>query len=266
MTSIQLFNFEKEEQYMDYRLLFLCAAGFLGALVDSIAGGGGLVTIPAYLLAGVPPHFTLGTNKFAATMGSFISTAGYAKSSKVNFRLMRIAVPMTALGAILGVRAVLKIPQDFLYPFVSVAILVVGLYTFFKKDLGKVNSFTTITKKKVFFVSVVGFALGFYDGFFGPGTGSFLIFIFIRFLKFDFTNASGNAKLINFTSNFTSLVTFAFAGKIDYLLGVPIAFFMILGSLVGTKLAIKNGPKFIKPIFLIMSFVVFGKLLYEMFL
>ena len=80
---------------MDYRLLFLCAAGFLGALVDSIAGGGGLVTIPAYLLAGVPPHFTLGTNKFAATMGSFVSTAGYARSSKINFRLLRTAVPLT---------------------------------------------------------------------------------------------------------------------------------------------------------------------------
>lgn len=249
---------------MDIKIIFLCIAGFIGAFVDSIAGGGGLVTIPAYLLAGVPPHFTLGTNKFAATMGSFISTSGYARSSKVNFRLLRVAVPMTALGAILGVNSVLRIPQDFLYPLVSVAILVVGLYTFFKKDLGKVNYFTEITTKKVVFVSLVGFALGFYDGFFGPGTGSFLIFIFIRFLKFDFTNASGNAKLINFTSNFTSLIVFAINGKIDYLLGIPIAVFMVLGSLVGTKLAIKNGAKFIKPIFLIMSFVVFTKLIWEM--
>lgn len=251
---------------MDLKLIFLCLAGFVGAFVDSVAGGGGLVTIPAYLLAGIPPHFTLGTNKFAATMGSFISTTGYARSSKVNFRLLRMAVPMTALGAVLGVYSVLKIPQDFLYPLVSVAILVVGLYTFFKKDLGKVNSFTVITTKKVIFVSLVGFALGFYDGFFGPGTGSFLIFIFIRFLKFDFTNASGNAKLINFTSNFTSLIAFAINGKIDYLIGVPIAVFMVLGSLVGTKLAIRNGAKFIKPIFLIMSFVVFTKLVYDMFL
>ncbi|HBT19108.1 MAG TPA: hypothetical protein DEA52_03540 [Clostridiaceae bacterium] len=250
---------------MDYKLLFLCAAGFVGAFVDSVAGGGGLVTIPAYLLVGVPPHLALGTNKFAATMGSFISTRGYAKSSMVNFRLLRVAVPMTALGAILGVQAVLKVPQDFLYPLVSVAILLVALYTVFKKDLGKINGFTTITKKKVIFVSLVGFTLGFYDGFFGPGTGSFLIFIFIKFLKFDFTHASGNAKLINFTSNFTSLITFALAGKIDYLIGIPIGIFMILGSILGTNLAIKNGAKFIKPIFLLMSFVIFGKLIMDMF-
>ncbi len=249
---------------MDYKLIFLCLAGFIGAFVDSIAGGGGLITIPAYLLAGIPPHISLGTNKFAATAGSLISTAGYHKSSMVNFKLLRVAVPMTALGATLGVFSVLRIPQDFLYPLVSVAILVVGLYTFFKKDIGKTNYFTTITNKKILFVSFIGFTLGFYDGFFGPGTGAFLIFIFIKFLKFDFTHASGNAKLINFTSNITSLVVFAFNGKIDYALGIPIGFAMILGSLIGTKLAIKNGAKFIKPIFLIMSFAVFFKLLYDM--
>lgn len=251
---------------MDYKIIFLCLAGFVGAFVDAIAGGGGLVTLPAYLLAGVPPHISLGTNKFASTAGSFISMRGYHKSSMVNFKLMRVAVPMTALGASLGVYSVLRIPQDFLYPLVSIAILVVSLYTFFKKDLGARNDFTQITNKKIFFVSIVGFVLGFYDGFFGPGTGSFLIFIFIKFLKFDFTHASGNAKLINFISNFTSLVLFAFNGKIDYLLGVPIGLFMMLGSMVGTKLAIKNGAKFIKPIFLIMSLAVFGKLIYDMIL
>lgn len=249
---------------MNFTLIFLCLAGFVGAFVDAIAGGGGLITIPAYLLAGIPPHISLGTNKFAATAGSLISTAGYHKSNMVNFRLLRVAVPMTALGASLGVYSVLRIPQDFLYPLVSVAILLVGLYTFFKKEIGKTNAFTIITKKKVLFVSLVGFVLGFYDGFFGPGTGSFLIFIFIKFLKFDFTHASGNAKLINFTSNVTSLVVFAWNGKINYTIGIPIGLAMILGSMVGTKLAIKNGSKFIKPIFLIMSFAVFGKLLYDM--
>ena len=249
---------------MNFTLIFLCLAGFVGAFVDAIAGGGGLITIPAYLLAGIPPHISLGTNKFAATAGSLISTAGYHKSNMVNFRLLRVAVPMTALGASLGVYSVLRIPQDFLYPLVSVAILLVGLYTFFKKEIGKTNAFTIITKKKVLFVSLVGFVLGFYDGFFGPGTGSFLIFIFIKFLKFDFTHASGNAKLINFTSNVTSLVVFAWNGKINYAIGIPIGLAMILGSMVGTKLAIKNGSKFIKPIFLIMSFAVFGKLLYDM--
>jgi len=249
---------------MDFKLVFLCTAGFIGALVDSIAGGGGLITIPAYLLVGIPPHATLGTNKFAATMGSFTSTIGYARSDKVSFRLLKAAVPMTALGATLGVHSVLKVPQDFLYPLISVAILFVGLYTCFKKDLGKTNFFTDITTQKIILASIVGFFLGFYDGFFGPGTGSFLIFIFIQYFRFDFVNASGNSKLINFTSNFTSLIMFAINGKIDFTLSIPVGIFMILGSLIGTKLAIKNGAKFIKPIFLCMSFLVFIKLIYQM--
>ncbi len=249
---------------MYIELTFLCIAGFVGAFVDSVAGGGGLITMPAYLLAGIPPHFALGTNKFASTMGSLTATIGYARSSRINFRLLMAAVPMTALGAILGVTAVLKIPQDFLYPIITFAILIVGLYTCFKKDLGKVNLFTVITTKKIISASLAGFVLGFYDGFFGPGTGTFLIFIFIKFFRFDFINASGNAKLINFTSNVTSLIMFALNGKINYAIGIPIACFMILGSLMGTKLAIKNGAQLIKPIFLIMSFAVLLKLLWQM--
>lgn len=249
---------------MDLRLIFLCIAGFAGAFIDAVAGGGGLLTIPAYLLTGVPPHIALGTNKFAATMGSFISTSGYARSNMINFRLLRVAVPMTVFGAVLGVIAVLRIPQDFLYPLVMILILAIGIYSFFKKDLGKINGFTDITHHKIFLAALTGLTLGFYDGFFGPGTGSFLIFIFIRFFKFDFVMASGNSKLINFTSNFTSLIMFALNGKIDYLLGVPIGICMIIGSLIGTRMAIANGARFIKPIFLIMSFGVFIKLLYDM--
>ncbi|WP_242864785.1 sulfite exporter TauE/SafE family protein [Youngiibacter fragilis] len=249
---------------MLFKMIFLCSAGFLAAFVDSIAGGGGLISLPAYLFAGVPPHFALGTNKFASTSGSFLSTLGYARSNKINFRLLRFAVPATVLGAALGVRTVLLIPQDFLSPFVSVMILVVGLYTVFKKGIGEQNNFTTITRRKVLFGTLVGFTLGFYDGFFGPGTGSFLIFIFIRFFRYDFINASGNAKLINFTSNITSLVMFALNGKIDYAIGIPVALFMMAGSTVGTRLAIRNGSKFIRPIFITMSIAVFVKLVWQM--
>lgn len=248
---------------MELQLLLLCFAGFLGAFVDAIAGGGGLVTIPAYLLVGVPPHIALGTNKFASTMGSFFSTLGYARKSKINFRLLRAAVPATVVGAGLGVYAVLRIPQNFLYPIVTVLILLIGLYTTFKKDLGQVNAFTVLSKRKVFFAALVGWSLGFYDGFFGPGTGSFLIFLFIKFFRYDFVHASGNAKLINFTSNLTSLVAFAFAGKIDYALGIPVGLSMVAGALLGTNLAIRNGARFIKPIFLVMSFAVVIKLLLD---
>lgn len=249
---------------LEFNIIFLCMAGMLAAFVDSIAGGGGLISLPAYLLAGVPPHFALGTNKFASTAGSFFSTLGYAKSSKINFRLLKFAVPATILGAILGVQTVLRLSQDFLYPFVSVMILVVGVYTVMKKDLGAVNGFTTITNRKIIFGTLVGFVFGFYDGFFGPGTGSFLIFIFIRFFKYDFIHASGNSKLINFTSNITSLVMFALNGKINYAIGLPVALFMIIGSNIGTRLAIKNGAKFIRPIFVTMSLAVFVKLIYQM--
>ncbi|WP_284703664.1 TSUP family transporter [Clostridium swellfunianum] len=246
------------------KLLILCPAGFLAAMVDSIAGGGGLISVPAYLMAGVPPHLTLGTNKFSSTAASFTSSLKFARSGKVSSDLLKFIAPLTLVGAVLGVTSVLKISQAFLSTLVLVLILAVGLYTVFSKNIGLEDKFKGLTKKNIFLGMILALSLGFYDGFFGPGTGSFLIFGLISIFGFDFVKASGNGKVLNFISNITSLVMFALNGQINYMLGIPVAICMIFGARIGTVMALKRGAKLIKPIFIAMSLGVAIKMLYQM--
>lgn len=246
-----------------YWILFLCVAGFVAAFVDSIAGGGGLISLPALIASGVPPHLALGTNKFASTCASMTSTVKFARSGKIRFGLVRWQIPCTAVGAALGVRTVLHLDEAFLTGMIVVLVFAVALYTFLKKDFGAVDRSTDLTRGRIAAGMVFALALGFYDGFFGPGTGSFLIFLFIRVFGFDFTVAAGNGKILNFTSNIVSLVLFAVGGKIVYLAGVPMALFMIAGAWAGTHVAVRNGARVIRPIFLTIAVALAVKLIWQ---
>ena len=246
------------------QLIFLCIMGFIAAFVDAIAGGGGLITVPAYLLAGFPPHLALGTNKFASTTGSFTSAGKFIKAKKVNFEYLKFVVPLVFIGAVLGVKTVLLVDQSFLYPIVMLLILIVGIYTLLSKNIGVEHNYQGLTKKTLTAGLILGFSLGFYDGFFGPGTGSFIIFGLIYIFKLDFVHASGNAKVMNFVSNLASLITFALSGKINYQYGIIIGCFMVLGAQLGSKAALKKGAKLIKPIFVVMSLGVALKMLYNL--
>lgn len=250
---------------MIYKMIFLCIAGFLASFIDSIAGGGGLISVPAFMLAGLSPHIVLGTNKLAATTGSFTSSLKFAKSGLCNFDLLKKLIPFTLVGSIIGVRTVLLIDQKFLQPLVLVLVLCIGVYTLFSKSLGQEDNFKGLTKKNTALGMFLAFTLGFYDGFFGPGTGSFLVFGMINIFGFNFLNASANARFLNFISNITALVTFAFSGSINYSIGLLVAVFMIIGARAGTKLAINKGAKIIKPIFVTMSLAVALKMLLTMF-
>lgn len=242
-------------------MIFLIAACFAAAFIDAIAGGGGLISLPAYLIAGFPPHMALGTNKFSSSWGSLFATAKFAKDRKIDFSLIKFMIPMSFIGAVLGVKSVLLIDQSFLGPVVMVLILFVGIYTIFSKSLGKVNQYSEATRKSAAAGMLLAFALGFYDGFFGPGTGTFIIFGLMYIFRFDFVHANGNAKALNLTSNIASLITFAMSAKINYAIGIPVALAMIAGGQLGARAAVKNGYKLIKPVFVVMSFGVFIKLL-----
>jgi uncharacterized membrane protein YfcA len=239
--------------------------GFIAALVDSIAGGGGLISLPAFMMAGVPSQFALGTNKLASTMGSLTSSIKFATSGKVDFKLLKFLIPCTLIGAAVGVNTVLIIDQKILNSLVLVLILFVGLYSLFSKNIGSENNFSGLNKANIFLGMLLAFSLGFYDGFFGPGTGSFLIFGFIKIFKFDFVNAAGNSKILNFVSNIVSLVLFGLNGKLVYMYGIPVGICMIFGARIGTKLALKNGARLIKPIFVVMSLGVAIKMLIPFF-
>ncbi|AHF07492.1 TSUP family transporter [Desulfitobacterium metallireducens] len=246
-------------------IVIICIFGFLAAAVDAIAGGGGLISLPALLLVGIPPHLALGTNKFASTMGSFNSSITFARSGKVNFRLVKWLVPFTFLGACLGVWSVLRVSPDFLNKIVPILVLFVGIYSIIHKTLGIEDQFQGLKRSSILLGVTFSFALGFYDGFFGPGTGSFLIFAFITIYGFDFVSASANSKVLNFTSNLASLLLFAWNGKILYQYGIPMALSMLVGSQVGTRLAITRGARLVKPIFITMSLFVAFKLIWQSF-
>ncbi|WP_180375481.1 sulfite exporter TauE/SafE family protein [Clostridium thermarum] len=246
------------------RMTFLCVASFCASFVDSIAGGGGIISVPAFLMTGLSPHYALGTNKFAASTGSFTSTINFFVNGKINKKLMLILAPFTLIGAVLGVNTVLQLNQELLYTLVIILILSVGAYSLFSKSMGSTYDFKGLTCLNILSGIVLAFSLGFYDGFFGPGTGSFLIFGLIHIYKFDFLHASGSAKFLNFISNITSLVMFALNGRILLLYGIPAGIFMIAGARLGSKLALKKGSKLIKPLFVSMSMAAAVKLLIDM--
>lgn len=243
------------------KLFILCIAGFAAAFVDSIAGGGGLISLPAFMAAGVPTHIALGTNKFSATAASFTSSIKYFTSGKVNLKLIKKLVPFTIIGAAIGVLMALMLSSKYLKPLVLVLVMVVGIYSLFSKSIGKENHFKGLDRKNIIAGMILALVIGIYDGFFGPGTGSFLIFGLVGIYKFDFLNAGGNARVLNFASNITSLIVFVIQGKVDFALGVPVAICMIIGARFGTVFALKKGVKFIKPIFITMSLAVACKML-----
>ncbi|CAM3688326.1 TSUP family transporter [Marinicrinis lubricantis] len=244
-------------------LILLISFGFLAAFVDSVVGGGGIISVPALLLTGLPLPVVLGTNKLASSMSSFTSTITFARSGKINFRFVACLIPFSFLGAVLGAYMVRHVPASFLKPLVIFLLIGVTVYTLLKKDWGKISTFSGITKKRHIFSMLTAFVIGFYDGFFGPGTGSFLIFAFL-FLGYDFVTAAGNAKALNFTSNVASLMTFIVLGSVSYVHGIVMGAAMIAGAWVGSRLAIRKGSSYIRPLFIAITVILIGKQLWDL--
>ena len=244
-------------------IVFICFAGFFGAIVDAIVGGGGLITTPALLAVGLPIHIALGTNKFAASMGTFSSSYHYYKTGNINFKMLKYLLPFSLIGSAFGVLSVLALNPNFLRILVILLVIVIGGYTLLKKDLGLVDEYKGISKKKILFGIALALPLGFYDGFFGPGTGSFLIFGLISIFGFDFKKASANSKLMNLMSNVAALYLFLINGKIMFEIAIPMAISMIIGAKVGAHLAVKKGATFIKPVFLMVSFLLVVKMIFD---
>lgn len=243
--------------------IFLCVGGFIASFVDAIAGGGGLISMPVLLIAGLNPHLALGTNKFGGASGCLMSAYRYVKSGSTNNELLKKLVPFSFLGSVIGVKSVLSISDSVLNILVFVMILGVAIYTCASKGLGCEDTFEELTKKNIRLGMLLAFGLGFYDGFFGPGAGTFLTFGLIKIYGFDFLHASANTKVLNLTSNLTALVLFMISGQVLYKVAIFYGIAMMIGGYVGAKVAIKKGSTLIKPIFLVMAFGVAVKLVYE---
>jgi uncharacterized protein len=250
------------ESYFLYPLFLL--TGFFAGLVDSIAGGGGLITLPVLLSLGFSPHDALGTNKFQASFGSFTASYYYVKKGGVKLKETIAGIIFTLIGASLGVIAVEQVSGkalNYIIPFLLIGIII---YTFTKKNVGEIDTHARFSP--FVFYLVFGLLFGFYDGFFGPGVGSFWAIAFIAGLGYSFPKATGYTKVMNFTSNVVSLFIFLISGNIFFAAGIIMAGGQILGAKIGSGLVIKKGAKFIRPIFITVVILTTLKLLYDRFL
>jgi len=243
-------------------ILFL--AGAAAGLIDSIAGGGGLITIPALLSLGLAPQDALGTNKFQASFGSFTAASYHIHKKNVNLNDASLGVVMTLIGASLGAWSVQQIDAHALgkaIPFLLMGILV---YTFFVPRLGDHDQPAKLSRTTFYFI--MGILLGFYDGFFGPAVGSFWALAFVVLMGYNLSRATGHTKLMNFTSNFVSLIVFAIGGHVLYTSAFSMAAGQIVGAQIGSRLVFRRGAAFIRPIFIATVAIMILKLLYDKFI
>jgi len=225
---------------------------FLAGMIDSIAGGGGLISLPAYLFAGLPPHFALGTNKFSSCWGTLFATHNYWRNKMIDLRLALLSAMGALVGSWAGTRTVLLIKPDFLNYILVVLIPIIAIITVFNRNIGQKNLSGTFSFSRKYGLGLLaGLVIGFYDGFFGPGTGTFLILFYTVMLHYDYVIANGNTKVVNLASNIAALATFAAAGKVLYQVAIPAALFGILGNILGSKLVVLRGSKLIKPVFVL---------------
>lgn len=245
-------------------LAFLFGFGFLSAFIDSIVGGGGLIAVPALMWTGLPPLMVLGTNKCASVMGACTSFITFARSGKVDVKLIKKLFPLSLIGSACGVMTVRLLPSEVLRPMVVILLIGVLLYSIFKKDWGTENHYHGVTTKMLVLSGVVAYGLGFYDGFFGPGAGSFLIFAFLA-LGFDFLRAAANARALNFASNLAAVTSFALIGAINLSYAIPMGLGMITGAYCGSHMALSKGTGFVRPLFIVVTTILIGKQLLDLF-
>jgi uncharacterized membrane protein YfcA len=242
-----------------YPVLF--ATGLIAGLIDSIAGGGGLITIPVLLGIGLPPQFALGTNKLQSSFGSGSAMAHFARAGTVRKGESFGGAVFTALGAGLGAYAVQQLAPGFLKGMIPYLLLAIVCYTILTPRLG----FDDIHPRMPvsLFYPLFGLLLGFYDGFFGPGTGSFWVVALMLGLGYNMTRATGYTKVMNFTSNIVALILFIAGGHVCYAAGFTMGAGQALGARVGSCLVLVRGTAFIRPIFITMVLAVTAKLLYD---
>jgi uncharacterized membrane protein YfcA len=247
-----------------WQFTILFVTGLAAGFVDTIAGGGGLITLPVLLSLGLPPKDALATNKLQSTFGSGSATVHYARAGVMNLRDCALGILFTFIGTSLGSLAVLRVNADFLKRLIPLLLVAIVGYLLWKPKAGFEDA--RLRMGRTAFYVLFGLALGFYDGFFGPGTGSFWAMAFMVFLGFNMTRATGYTKVMNFTSNLFALVVFIVGGHVHYAFGAVMAVGQLVGAWLGAREVIKRGTRFIRPVFLTVVGALTLKLVYDGFL
>lgn len=251
---------------MDFALtpviaLCLFATGTAAGFVDSIAGGGGLVALPMLLSVGVPPQLALGTNKLQGSFGTFSAALTYIQKGEVNLKEAALGIAATLTGAATGAWTIQHMEAGFLKGLIPILLLAVLAYTLLSPDFGDAQRKPKLPAPV--FYTLCGLLLGFYDGFFGPGTGSFWTTGMVLFMGFSMTRAAGYTRVMNFTSNFVALCVFIALDNVVWTAGLIMAAGQIIGARTGSALAIKKGARLIKPIFVTVVFLTTARLIYQ---
>ncbi|MEA4926261.1 MAG: TSUP family transporter [Syntrophomonadaceae bacterium] len=247
--------------------LIVCPLVFLAGLVDSIAGGGGLISLPAYLLAGLPPHYALGTNKTAMSIGTFTAAVKYFKAGQIDLRVGAVSAVGSFIGSALGSCLALMIADHILKTIMLVILPVVAVFLLIKKDFGVTSNIPKQMSLQELTISalLIGLIIGGYDGLIGPGTGTFFILAFTAFMGFDLLKSSGCAKVANLMSNVASMIIFMINGKVLLPLAITAAVFAVAGNYVGARLAISGGNQYVRyAIFLVIG-LLFIKMAAELY-
>lgn len=250
-----------EFDLLSYALFFVAA--FLGGFIDAIAGGGGLITLPAIMAMGVPPHLALGTNKLQGVFGSFTATLNFTKKGLIDYKECFVGIVFTFIGAAIGATLILFLNANFLKIIIPFLLIAIFIYTLFMPKIGESNRAAKMNER-LFYV-IFGLILGFYDGFFGPGAGSFWMFAMVALIGLNLKKAVAHTKALNFTSNIVALGVFIAGGQILWLVGFLMAVGQILGAYFGSNLVIKKEVKFIRTMFLIVVAATICKLLFDYF-
>lgn len=249
-------------------LFFLCLASFFAGFVDAIVGGGGLIQTPVALI--LLPNYSvasiIGSLKIPAFSGTSFAAFQYLKKVTMNWKLLGIMAVVAFASAFVGSTVLTQVSNDFMKPLLLVVLTLLAIYTFMKKNFGQHQEKEMDVKKQLLYALFISLAVGFYDGFIGPGTGSFLVVAFVSVLGFDFLHASANAKMVNLATNFGSICLFVLKGKIIWAMALPMALCNALGGFLGAKLAIKKGNGFIRIFFLIVVIGTLIRFAYDVFI
>ena len=245
---------------------FLAIAAFIAGLVDAVVGGGGLIQIPALLTAfpHAAPATLFGTNKIASIVGTSSAAIQYSRRVRIPWGVALPGAVAALVGAWLGARAVVFAPVELLRYLIVLLLILVAVYTFIKKDFGTHQNEITDERLRMTRAVIIGLVIGFYDGFFGPGTGSFLIFLLVRTIGMDFLRASVTAKIINVATNFSALLYFASSVELFWKLGALMALANLTGAVIGSRLALKHGSGFVRRMFLGVVVCLIAKLGYDL--
>jgi uncharacterized membrane protein YfcA len=242
-----------------YVLLF--SAGLCAGMVDAVAGGGGLISLPVLLSVGVPPHVALGTNKLQASIGTLIATWSYHRHGLISIQKTCRGMIYVFIGAILGALSAQVMSGSILKSLIPLLLAVILLYAIFAPKFGAEDRTPKLTESRYYFI--FGLILGFYDGFLGPGTGSFWIFTLTFFLGYNITKATAYTKVFNLTSNLVALACFMMGNNVDYRIGLCMAGGQLIGGRLGALIAIKKGAQLIRPLFLVMVSITIAVLIYR---